>query len=177
MKKLFALLVCALLMIPSAAWCDGTCVITHGKHNIEKSSPTRQIRQLIFTCVGDVVNGSIPNKEISAADLDFIRGWCLKKVEAYPTAGGVAPALSSIFILDADGMDLLGSEDGSTTPYAGLYMIHPTLKRKCYPNTYLTRAGLHTNWNDRIVSLLTLKVIDQDTASAEYVVVLTLEKE
>lgn len=178
MKRISLILAC-LFLIPSIVLADGTVTVTQKRIQIADCHPAIEIRQLIFTCIGDAVNGSIPDTTISTDNLKFIRGWCLKKVEAYQTTVGVGADAdeASIFILDAGGMDLLGSEDGGTTPYAGLYMIHATLKRKCYPNTYLPRAGLHTNWNDRVTSLITLKVIDQDTALADYTIVLTFEKE
>jgi len=95
-------------------------------------------------------------------------------VEVIP--GATAPDAASIFLLDADGLDLLGCEDGSTTAYAGLNLIHATLKRACYPNLYLTRAGLHVNYFPTVRSKLTLKIIDQDTANGMFTVRLTFER-
>ena len=166
------------MFIPNTALCTvGTCVITHGKHNITTTNPMRQVRQLIFTCVGDVGGGSIPDTAISESDLEFIRGWCLMIVEAYPTPGTITPPdAANIFILDSNGMDLLGSEDGGTTPYAGEDMIDATYKRLCFPNVYLAYSGLHTNYHKPIIGLLTLSVAGQGTNSAEYMVVLTFSK-
>jgi len=130
------------------------------------SNPTRTLE---FVCVGNPAN-----EEMTVRNFEKVKGWCLTWIEVIP--GTVAPDAASIFILDADGMDLLGCEDGSTTAYAGLNIIHATLKRACYPNLYLTRAGLHTNYFPPIRSLLTLKVIDQGTALGEFVVRLTFER-
>lgn len=180
MKKLIltiSMLLC--LLIPNIAMSTvGSVVISQKRIQIADSHPAEEVRQLIFTCTGDVTDGSIPDTTISASDMNFIRGWCLRKVEAYQTTVGVAPDAdeASIFILDSDGMDLLGSEDGGTTPYAGKYMIHATLKRMCFLNAYFPRAGLHANYYDPIVKLLTLRVIDQATASADYTVVWTFTK-
>jgi len=132
------------------------------------SNPTRT---LTYTCVGNPAN-----EEMTVPNFEKVKGWCLTWVEVFPTAGGVAPDAASIFILDEDGLDLLGCEDGSTTPYAGLNMIHATLKRACYPNLLLARAGLHVNYFPTVRSLLTLKVIDQGTALGEFTVRLTFER-
>jgi len=179
MRKAILILSMALfLLIPNMAWATvGSCLISQGKYQVA-GTLGEEVRTLVFTCVGDVTDGSIPDTEMSASNLNFIKGWCLRKVEAYQTTVGVGDDADegSIFILDSDGMDLLGSEDGGTTPYAGKYMIHATLKRMCFLNVYLPRAGLHTNFYTEVTNLLTLRVIDQDTGSADYTVVLTFRK-
>jgi hypothetical protein len=177
-KRIFLTLAC--LLIPSIALATvGSVAIAQKRIQIADSHPANEIRQLIFTCVGDVGDGSIPDTTISKDDMNFIRGWCLTKVEAYQTTVGVGADAdeASIFILDSEGMDLLGSEDGGTTPYAGRYMIHATLKRMCFLNAYLPRIGLHTNYYDAITNYLTLRVIDQATPSADWTIVLTFQKQ
>lgn len=180
MKKLILILsaICFLLIPSTAMGVAGVSPVTQKRIQIADCHPAQEIRQLIFSCVGDSTNGSIPNKEISIDDLNFIRGWCLTGIEAYQTTVGTPPDAdaASVFILDSGGMDLLGSEDGGTTAYAGLNLIHATLKRTCYPNLHLARAGLHTNYFPLVVDLLTLKVIDQATHSADYTIVLIFEK-
>jgi len=89
------------------------------------------------------------------------------------TLDATRPDAASIFVLDADSLDLLGSEDGSTTPWAGLNLIHATLARSTFPNMYLPRAGSHANHYPAITGALTVKVIDQATALATWFVVLT----
>lgn len=133
------------------------------------SNPTRTLEYVIV--------GNPANEVMTARNFEKVKGWCLTWIEVFPTGvGATAPDAASIFLLDADGMDLLGCEDGSTTPYAGLNIIHATLKRACYPNLLLSRAGLHINYFPPVNSLLTLKVIDQGTALGEFTVRLTFER-
>lgn len=137
-----------------------------------------------FLCTGDAADGSIPNTDIPSSDMrDIIDGeYTLVGVDAFPTYGGTAPDAASIFILmdlDADGdtvIDLLGSEDDNSTAYAGKNMIHATLPRRCMPSIFSPRAGLHVNYFPQITGQLALKAIDQDTASANWTVVLTFER-
>jgi hypothetical protein len=128
-----------------------------------------------FLCVGDSGDGSIPNTDIPSSDMQYLigRNMQLVQVEAFPTAGGPAPDPADVFILDANNMDLLGSEDGGTTAYEGLGLISATLKRACIPNMYTPRAGLHVNYYPIMKSTITLKVSGQGTVSAKWTVVLT----
>jgi len=143
-------------------------VVDVGENRLN-SNPTRTLE---FVCVGNP-----DNEEMTARNYEKVKGWCLTWIEVFPTGTAPdAPDAASIFLLDADDMDLLGCEDGSTTPYSGLNIIHATLKRACYPNLYLTRAGLHVNYFPTVRSLLTLKVIDQGDATGEYTVRLTFER-
>ncbi|MBA7713240.1 hypothetical protein ES703_122240 [subsurface metagenome] len=70
---------------------------------------------------------------------------------------------------------MLGSEDGGTTAYNGLNLIHATLKRFCFPNLYTPRAGLHMNYFPLVKSLLTLKVSDS-AANATITIVLIFSR-
>jgi hypothetical protein len=135
-----------------------------------------QIKRLIFLCTGDSSNGSIPNTAMSNFNLSLIKGMRLFQVEAYPTAGGTAPDAASVFILDSDGMDLLGAIDGSTTPYNGLNLIHATLKYATAPDLYNLGNTAHSAYYPVVTEALTLKVISQATASANWTVVLTFIK-
>jgi hypothetical protein len=170
MKRLI-IIVLFLLMFPIGAFGASVTqgsIVDLGEDRLN-SNPTRTLE---FACVGNP-----SNEEMTWANFEKIKGWCLTWVEAIPTGvGATAPDAASIFVLDSEGLDLLGCEDGSTTPYAGLNMIHATLKRACYPNLYLTRAGLHVNYFPPIRSQLTLKVIDQGTALGEFTVRLTFER-
>jgi len=175
-KSILILSVLLMIVLPFTAFAAGSAPVTTKKYPVSHVYPNKWDREIIFTCTGDSVNGSIPNKTISAANLSTIRGWFLYEVEAYPTDGGTAPDAASVFILDSDGMDLLGSEDGGTTPYAGSNLIHATLKRSCFPNKYLPRAGKHVNYYPKITRPIILKVIDQGAASGNWTVVLKFFK-
>lgn len=177
LKSLLMISVLLMLAFPALALppSDGDCTIsqkidkvrdTHG--NLLTDAETRRI---VFTCTGDSTDGSVPNTEISASDLNFIRGWYLYRVEVYPTSGGTPPTTGAdVFILDGEDMDLLGSEDGGTTAYNGLNLVHATLKRTCMPNMYLPRDGSHVNYFWDITDFLTLKVSGQTDVSANYTV-------
>jgi hypothetical protein len=135
-----------------------------------------KIKKLIFLCTGDAANGSIPNTDTSASNTSFIEGWRLFQVEAYPTAGGTAPDAADVFILDADGMDLLGAIDGSTTAYNGANLIHATLKYATHPDLYTLGQTAHSSYYPVVTGALTLKVSNQATASANWTIVLTFIK-
>jgi len=137
--------------------------------------PEFGIKKVIFTCIGSATDGSIPNTDTSNTITAFIKGYYLYEVTAYPTSGGTAPDAdgADVFILDANDLDLLGCEDGSTTAYQGLNLIHATLPRSCIPDKYIPRAGLHQPFYPVMTGALTLKVANQATHSADYTIVLT----
>lgn len=167
MKKLF-IITLFLLAFPAGVFAASVTqgsIVDVGEDRLN-SNPTRTLE---FACVGNP-----DDEEMTTRNFEKVKGWCLTWVEVIP--GAVAPDAASIFLLDAEDLDLLGCEDGSTTPYAGLNMVHATLKRACYPNLYLTRAGLHVNYFPTIRSKLTLKVIDQGTALGAFTVRLTFER-
>ena len=171
MKRLLLIIVSlALIGFPAGAFgasiTQGS-IVDLGEERLN-SNPTRTLTYLAV--------GNPANEVMTASNFEKVKGWCLTWIEVFPTAGGTAPDAASIFLLDADGMDLLGCEDGSTTPYAGLNIIHATLKRACYPNLLLSRAGLHINYFPPVNSLLTLKVIDQGAATGAFTVRLTFER-
>ena len=168
MKRLIIIVSLLLLAFPigvfGASVTQGS-VVDVGENRLN-SNPTRTLE---YVCVGNP-----DNEEMTARNFEKVKGWCLTWIEVIP--GNTAPDAASIFLLDEDSMDLLGCEDGSTTAYAGLNMIHATLKRACYPNLYLARAGLHVNYFPTIRSLLTLKIINQGTADGIFTVRLTFER-
>jgi len=170
MKRLIIIMSLLLLIFPTgvfgASITQGS-IVDVGEDRLN-SNPTRTLTYLGV--------GTPDNEEMTWANFEKVKGWCLTWVEVFPTADGVAPDAASIFILDADGLDLLGCIDGSTTPYAGLNIINATLKRACYPSLYLSRAGLHVNYFPTIRSQLTLKVIDQGAATGAFTVRLTFER-
>jgi len=169
MKKVIVIFI-SLLIFPmsvfGASVTQGS-IVDVGEDRLN-SNPTRTLE---FACVG---NPSGDDMTMTTRNFEKVKGWCLTWVEVIP--GDTPPDAASIFILDAEDMDLLGCEDGSTTAYNGLNLIHATLKRACYPNLYIPRAGLHTNYFPTIRSKLTLKVIDQGTADGEFTVRLTFER-
>jgi len=175
MKKFIITIFIVLLLIAGQVWAAGS--VTQTITEIAKDTYI-----VTFVCIGDASNGSIPNT--ATTDFDSagnslngtIRGLRLKEVKAYPTSGGTAPDAASVFILDDDSLDLLGSEDGSTTAWAGLNLIHATLPRSAVPNRYLPRAGQHQNYWPVVDGVLTLKVSDQGTASADYTIELKFGK-
>ena len=174
-KKILGLILGLVFLISGVAW--GTVgTVTQIGYSHGEAGNRDAFRTIVFTCIGDVSNGSIPNTDISAAWTTYIKGWYLYEVEAYPTSGGTAPDAADVMIYDSDGLDLLGSEDGGTTAYAGLTLVHATLKRSCFPNKYLPRAGLHVNYYPQITGVLTLDVDNQGTASADWTIVLKFDK-
>ena len=167
MKKLF-LIILTIVLLAANALASGT--VTQSAARVDT-----HIRTITFVCVGDSSNGSIPNTDTNSANTEFIKGFYLYKIEAYPTTGGTAPDAADVLVYDSGGMDLLGSEDGSTA-YAGLNLIHATLKKACMPNLFLTGRSTHVNYYPEIRTALTLDVDNQGTNSAEYTIVLTFVK-
>ncbi len=173
MKKLSRLfsLIALFLLIPTFCWAvAGSCVQTTLNY------PNSNVKKVVFTCTGSSIDGSIPNTAIDAPKTLFISGYYLFQVDAYPTAGGTAPDAADVFILNANGLDLLGAEDGSTTAYEGLNLIHATLARSAVPDIYIPRAGIHAFYYPFVTGALTLKVANQATVSANYTVVLSFTK-
>ena len=163
--------VALLLLLASVGFAaDGTVVQSPANY------PDDKIRQVIFTCTGSVTDGSIPDTDTSAPHTLFITGYRLYRVDAYPTSGGTAPDAADVFILDENGLDLLGSEDGGTTAYGGLNLIHATLARTTFPDAYIPRAGVHALYQPYVTGALTLKVLNQATHSANYTIVLSFTK-
>lgn len=174
MKKLFIITLLLLLAFPVGVFAAAGTVIQGSVVDIgEDRLNSNPIRTITFLCTHGEANaaGNIPNTELTARNFEKVKGWCFRGVEAYPTSGGTAPDAASVLVYDAQGMDLLGSEDGGTTPYAGLNLIHATLKRRTFPSVHLPRAGLHVNYMPVVTSTLTLDVNDQDTAGADYTIV------
>lgn len=172
MKKITLIILALVLFLPSLCWSTAAVV-----SQTTNSIPEAGIRQIIFTCTGASTDGSIPVTATSTANTMFIKGYQLIRVDAYPTTGGTAPDAADVFILDANGLDLLGCVDGSTTPYAGANLIHATLPKAALPDIYVLGKTTHYNYEPVITGGLSLKVINQATASANYTVVLTFRRE
>jgi len=175
MKRIFSVILVILLIyiseIIAFALTPGSC--TQSAKNYQNSG----MRTITLVCSGSPDDGAIPNIAISTANTALITGYRLEQVEAYPTVGGTAPDAADVFILTDTGIDLLGSVDGSTTAYMGLNLIHATLTKRAYPDIYLTGSTSHAHYSPMITGVLTLKVLNQATASANYTIVLTFQKQ
>jgi hypothetical protein len=160
MKRFFlALLI--LFISPGLLFAAGSCTQT----NPEAYTGGFTIIRLV--CTGDSSDGSIPNTALSAANLAIVQGThYLYTVSAYPTAGGTAPDAADVFILDANGEDLLGSTDGGTTANKGANLIHATLKKTTWAYSHF----LSSAYFPPVIGSLTLKVSNQATASANYTI-------
>lgn len=163
MKRLFALIVCLAILIPSVVFAAGTVTVTR------KAIVPQYIEQVIFTCVGDASNGSIPNTAITQEILRYINGMYLYCVTADP--GATQPDAADVFILNARSEDLLGSADNSTAGN-GANLLHATLTRTTLPKLYLPGV----NFYPVVDGLLTLQVSNQGTVDATYVITLTFVK-
>jgi hypothetical protein len=123
--------------------------------------------KVTLACSGSPDDGAIPNTAIATATITALTGmYYLYAVSAYPTAGGTAPDAADVFILDANGEDLLGSTDGGTTANKGANLIHATLKKTTLPYSHY----LSMHYFPPILGTLTLKVSNQATNSANYTI-------
>jgi hypothetical protein len=168
MKKLLQFMVIGMvLLMTTQAFSAGSVTVsgeTRGRYG--------ELYVVTMTCTGDAANGSIPNTAIPTAVMSEIIGKYLYTVTAFPTSGGTAPDAADVFILDANGEDLLGSADGGTTANKGANLIHATLKYTTLPfSTYLGSP-----YFPAVVNALTLKVSNQATASADYTIELVFVK-
>lgn len=166
MKKTLLIIALALaLSISSSLWAAGSCTQSLTPYPASVSyAPSFKVWKLV--CTGDSSDGSIPQTAISAVNADLLAGYYLYSVSAYPTSGGTAPDAADVFILDANGEDLLGSTDGGTTANKGLNLIHATSKKTTLPYS----AYLSTHYYPGVTGALTLKVSNQATVSANYTI-------
>lgn len=162
--KRISLIILILLAFSFESFAAGSCT--------QRLARVGDARVLTFACTGDSSDGSIPNTAISAANLTYLTGYYLYTVAAYPTSGGTAPDAADVFILDANGEDLLGSVDAGTTANKGANLIHATLKKTTLPYSHYLSSAYYP----AIINALTLKVLNQATASANYTVELTFVK-
>lgn len=171
MKRFVTIVLIIVLFLPATA-----ISIVPGTVRQRLDTIGRDHFEVLFFCNGNNFNGQVPDTDIEDHITSKIQGWYLYSVLAYPTSGGTAPGTLSVMLYDSDGLDLLGSEDGGTTAYAGLALIHPTLKREAIPNVYLPRAGLHVNHFPVIRGTLTLDVnaFGVNVADSNYTIVLKI---
>lgn len=165
MKK-FLLSIFLIFFLAAQSFAAGSCVQT-------ASAKESGVFLVTLACTGDAANGSIPNTALSSAIMAKVSGThYLYTVAAYPTSGGTAPDAADVFILDANGEDLLGSVDAGTTAKNGLNLIHATLKKTTFPySTFLQQA-----YFPAITNTLTLKVLNQATNSANYTIELVFSR-
>jgi hypothetical protein len=169
MKKLTLLIMAlALAFCSSSLWAAGSCTQTVTSYpTVTLSNPSPSMKSITFVCTGDAVNGSIPDTDITAGNLESIIGMYLYGVFANPTTGGTAPDAADVFLLDkTTGEDYLGSSNAGTTPNKGANLIHATLPKSTMPYSYYM-----SNWfYFPIRRTLTLRVSNQATASANYTI-------
>ena len=140
-----------------------------------KNEISDSVRTITFNCVADGA-GAIPNTTTHTSSHDFIKGWFLYDVTAFPKPGGTAPDEANVEIKDQNGLYLLGSIDDGVTEYAGLKLIHATGTRSCIPDKYNLGNTSHDSFFPIITGPITLIVSDQGAAGAEYTIVLTFIK-
>lgn len=168
MKKLIGLILLLGLLIPSLAFSANTVTQTVDTSMLGKFG----IVKLRFTCDGN----TLADTAITQKTLGIIGGMYLYTVETWPISGGTKPDAADVMIYDANGLDLLGSEDGGSTAYNGLNLINADYARITFPNLYIPRAGAHNNYFPMISSILTLDVDNQGAAGGDFVVELTFVK-
>ncbi|MEN6623611.1 MAG: hypothetical protein ABFD50_18955 [Smithella sp.] len=162
MKKIFLAIIILFFLTGNLFAAPGSC-----KQFPETTTDGFVVVKIL--CTGDSSNGSIPNTTIA---IDTMGKLFLYTVSAYPTAGGTAPDAADVFILDANGEDLLGSVDGGTTANKGANLIHATLKKTTMPYSgYLSQIYFAP-----VTGILTLKVANQATASANYTIELVFTR-
>ena len=148
MKRLgFILLV---MFWASAALGAGT--VTQGD-----AKPDADMVTITFTCVGDSVNGAIPDTVTTTANTSIITGLYLYDVEVDP--GATAPDAADVLIKNTGARDLL---DG-----LGVNLVHATATQS---------MGNSMPFFEKITGVITLDVDNQATASATYTVKLTFVK-
>lgn len=167
MKKFLSFVFVAVLVLlwSASSMAAGSVVVSLGPIELRPAMPGDVVQRVLFTCTGDASDGSIPNTTISTGVTNAIKGFWLCQVSAYPVSGGTAPDAADVFILDEHSEDLLGSTD-NTTADRGANLIHATLGRSTIPKAAIPAESYYP----KIRGPLTLKVSNQATASAEYVV-------
>lgn len=113
----------------------------------------KRCRVLRLHCVGDSVNGSIPDTTIEDQFKHKLAGWSLDSVRVYPGATGPT-ADSDLELEDDDGLDVLGGE--------GTDLIKNSAASVTVPSRDSVRGPVP------ITGGLTAKVTNQSVASAIY---------
>jgi len=166
MKRRMLSLLVALLLIPSILFAAE--LVTQSAAE-QVASHMWEVKFVIQTAT----DGSMTATPLTANNIRKVRGMYLMQVDAFPTSGGTAPDAASVFVYDENAIYYLGSEDGGTTAYAGLNLIHATLAKACIPNMYLTGQATHINYYWPIRGALTVAIADQATSTAHITIILT----
>lgn len=151
MKKYIAIIITVIMLMASNLWAAESCTQTLS----DTANPI--MKKLTFFCTGDAANGSIPNTDISAANIAALEGFYLYMVSAYPTAGGTAPDAADVQILQGT-FDILGGK--------GVNLIHATARQDVYPYSLFMASWRY--WP--ITTTLALSVANQATHSANFAV-------
>ena len=160
MKKTLAILI-VLVLFSAPAWAADGMTVTRN------TIVPKFVEQIVFT-----IKGAAPaNTPFTQQHLRYVQGMYLYCVTAYPVSGGTAPDAADVFVLTPNNEDLLGSTD-NTTAANGLNLIHATLQKTTIPKLSSTGSYFYP----MVHEILTVKVSNQGTADADYVVVLTFVK-
>lgn len=170
-KLLFLIIIVALVSVPSSSFGAPSSGHTGTPYQV-----STHCRTLTWALTADSTDGSFQNTVTNTANTTFITGWSLYRVTAYSPAGGTDPDAADVLIKDSNGEYILGSEDGGTTAYQGLNLIHATLTYSCIPDLYLPRAGDHYPYYPVVTGALTIIIKNQATHSASVNIVLTFVK-
>jgi hypothetical protein len=113
----------------------------------------RRCRVIKLHCVGDSVDGSIPDTSVLDRLKYRVAGWSLDSVKVYPGATGPT-ADSDLEVEDGDGLDMLGGE--------GTDLIKNSAASVTVPSRDSIRGPVP------ITGGMTIKVTNQAVASALY---------
>lgn len=152
MKKIFAMVILAIVLMASNAWAvAGSCVQTG-------SALSSYVFQVKLVCTGDSTNGTLPTQTVDTATMDVLTGnYYLYTVTAYKTVGGTAPDAADVAVL-MSGMDLLGAK--------GVNLIHASATYDTMPYS----AFMASYRYPMITNALTLTVANQATVSATWTI-------
>lgn len=161
MKKTLVILIGLVLLLSAPAWAADSMTITRN------TIVPKFVEQIIFT-----IKGAAPaDTAFTQQDLRYVQGMYLYCVTAYPVSGGTAPDAADVFVLTPNNEDLLGSTD-NTTAANGANLIHATLQKSTIPKLGSTGSYFYP----MVHEVLTVSIANQETANADYVVVLTFVK-
>jgi len=164
-KRLCQLLMFGLLLVAIPLYAAESVIQSSAQKNGE------YLWEVTFT-ITTAADGSMTATDLTQANISILKGMYLLQVDAFPTPGGTAPDAADVILLDENGIDYLGSEDGGTTAYAGLNLVHATVPKSCIPNMYLTGQDTHINYFWPVRGKLTLDIINQATDSADITIIL-----
>ena len=186
-KRLFIVLM-ILLISASAYGAIGSCVGT-----LKEAGGDTRCLDIVLVCTGgtgaetgtvtawetDDTNTFINSPTGAAISITAAlkNAYYLLGVEAYPTAGGTAPASGgNVLVKNKNGLDWLGSIDG-TTAYRGLSLIHATIPRGVQPDQYNAGQSTHLPFTPRLWGNQTVSVTGHTTSGGQFTIELHLGKQ